>query len=49
MRKLFVIGGIIAGLVLATFGAAAISMGISTAATTSRDSLKAGADRLRCC
>ena len=39
MRKLFVIGGIIAGLVLATFGAAAISMGID-GRTTVRDSLK---------
>ena len=39
MRKLFVIGGIIAGLVLATFGAAAITMGIN-GRTTVRDSLK---------
>jgi hypothetical protein len=39
MRKLFVIGGIIAGLVLVIFGAAAISMGIS-GRTTVRDSLK---------
>ena len=39
MRKLFVIGGIIAGLVLVVFGAAAISMGID-GRTTVRDSLK---------
>jgi hypothetical protein len=39
MRKLFVIGGIVAGLVLAVFGAAAISMGID-GRTTVRDSLK---------
>ena len=39
MRKLFVIGGIVAGLVLVTFGAAAISMGID-GRTTVRDSLK---------
>ncbi len=40
MRKLFVIGGIVAGLVLVVFGAAAISMGID-GRTTVRDSLKA--------
>ena len=39
MRKLFVIGGIIAGAVLVTFGAAAITMGIN-GRTTVRDSLK---------
>ena len=39
MRKLFVIGGIIAGLVLVVFGAAAISMGLD-GRTTVRDSLK---------
>jgi hypothetical protein len=39
MRKLFVIGGIVAGLVLASFGTAAISMGIN-GRTTVRDSLK---------
>ena len=39
MRKLFVIGGIVAGLVLVVFGAAAISMGID-GRTTVRDSLK---------
>ena len=39
MRKLFVIGGIIAGLVLVVFGVAAISMGID-GRTTVRDSLK---------
>jgi hypothetical protein len=39
MRKLFVIGGVIAGLVLASFGTAAISMGLN-GRTTVRDSLK---------
>jgi hypothetical protein len=39
MRKLFVIGGIVAGLVLVVFGAAAISMGID-GRTTVRDSLE---------
>ena len=39
MRKLFEIGGIIAGLVLVVFGIAAISMGID-GRTTVRDSLK---------
>ena len=39
MRKLFVIGGIVAGLVLVVFGAAAISLGID-GRTTVRDSLK---------
>jgi hypothetical protein len=39
MRKLFVIGGIVAGMVLVVFGAAAISMGID-GRTTVRDSLK---------
>ena len=39
MRKLFEIGGIIAGVVLIAFGAAAISMGID-GRTTVRDSLK---------
>jgi hypothetical protein len=39
MRKLFVIGGIVAGLVLVAFGIAAISMGINGRATV-RDSLK---------
>lgn len=39
MRKLFVIGGIIAGLVLVVFGAAAITMG-ANGRTTVRDSLK---------
>ena len=39
MRKLFEIGGIIAGAVLVIFGAAAISMGIDGRATV-RDSLK---------
>ena len=39
MRKLFVIGGIVAGLVLVIFGATAISMGID-GRTTVRDSLK---------
>ena len=46
MRKLFEIGGIIAGLVLVIFGAAAIYMGVDGRATV-RDSLKAGADHLR--
>ncbi len=40
MRKLFEIGGIIAGLVLVVFGVAAISMGID-GRTTVRDSIKA--------
>jgi hypothetical protein len=39
MRKLFEIGGIIAGLVLVVFGAAAIYMGVDGRATV-RDSLK---------
>jgi hypothetical protein len=39
MRKLFEIGGIIAGVVLVVFGVAAISMGIDGRATV-RDSLK---------
>jgi hypothetical protein len=39
MRKLFVIGGIVAGLVLVVFGAAAISIGVD-GRTTVRDSLK---------
>jgi hypothetical protein len=39
MRKLFVIGGIIAGLVLVIFGAAAIYMGVDGRSTV-RDSLK---------
>ena len=46
MRKPFEIGGIIAGLVLVVFGAAAIYMGVDGRATV-RDSLKAGADHLR--
>ena len=46
MRKLFEIGGIIAGAVLIIFGAAAIYMGVD-GRTTVRDSLKAGADHLR--
>ena len=39
MRKLFEMGGIIAGLVLVIFGAAAIYMGVDGRATV-RDSLK---------
>ena len=39
MRKLFEIGGVIAGLVMITFGVAAIYMGVD-GRTTVRDSLK---------
>ena len=46
MRKLFDIGGLIAGVVLIIFGVAAIAMGFDGRSTV-RDSLKAGADHLR--